>query len=196
MTTTEATTTTTSAPTTTTEATTTTTTLPPEVGLILRPDGLGDAFFGTDADTALGILVEVLSDPAEDTGWVNQAETFGTCLGSEVRFLRWGSLQVFLTDGPTDWAPAGVRHFAAYTHSVELGEPVLALETADGVGIGTPVGDVRAVYGANAILGQDPLFGSLFQVDVPGAGFLWGTMTGTEATDTVTSISGGFSCGE
>lgn len=176
-----------------TSTTTTTTTTPPESVLTMRPDGLGDVLFGDDSEQAIAALAAVLGPPADDTGWITDAET---CIGSEVRFVTWGSLRAFFSDGPSDWAPAGVRHFASYDQSPSIGSPLLELRTAEGVGIGSPVGDVRAIYGDDAVITGDPLFGDLFQVITPGAGFLWGILTGPNPTDTVASISGGFSCGE
>ncbi len=176
-----------------TSTTTTTTTTPSESVLTMRPDGLGDVLFGDDSEQAIAALAAVLGPPADDTGWITDAET---CIGSEVRFVTWGSLRAFFSDGPSDWAPAGVRHFASYDQSPSIGSPLLELRTAEGVGIGSPVGDVRAIYGDDAVITGDPLFGDLFQVITPGAGFLWGILTGPNPTDTVASISGGFSCGE
>ncbi len=134
----------------------------------------------------------------DDTGWVDQAAEYGTCIGDTVRFVRWHSLQVFFTDGATDWAPAGARHFAAYvnTGAFEEDSEPLELLTAEGVGIGTTVGDLRAVYTDGLTVEEDPFLGDYFRVDFPGAGFLIGAVTGTEATDLVESVAAGFSCGE
>ncbi len=192
-TTTEPPTTTSTEPPTTTTIATTTTTVAPESVLTMRPDGLGEVLFGDDADAAVAALSAVLGEPSDDTGWLTDAET---CIGSEVRFVTWGSLRAFFSDGPSDWAPAGVRHFASYDQSPAIGSPLLELQTTEGVGIGSPVGDVRAIYGDDAVITGDPLFGDLFQVVTSGAGYLWGLLTGPDATDTVASISGGFSCGE
>jgi hypothetical protein len=162
----------------------------------LRPDGLGDELFGADADGVIASLTDVLGPPDEDTGWGPTLESYATCIGTEIRFVTWRSLRAFFTDGPSDWAPGGVRHFAAFDHSEAIGLPLLELATAEGVGIGSPVGDVRAIYGEAAVVADDPLFGDLFQVDTPGAGFLWGQLSGSSATDSVLSVSGGVSCGE
>lgn len=184
-------------PTTTTSTTepTTTTTEPPERALVLRPDGLGDLYFGDPAGDVLGGLEVVLGAPDEDTGWVDQLENYGTCLGSEVRFVRWRSLNVFFTDGPSDWGPADFRHVAAYTHSGFLDPDVLDLVSSDGLSLGSPVGDVRALYGQGAVT-DDEVFGPLWVFDPPGSGYQWGEVSGTEPEDTVESISGGFACGE
>lgn len=187
-------TTSTSTSTSTSSTTTTTTTVPPTESLVLRPDGVGDADFGTGAAEAVGIVEALLGRPDLDTGWMPVSEV-GACIGTEVRFVRWGSFQLFLTDGPSDWAPAGVRHLAAYDHAVALGAPVHPLRTDTGISIGTPVGDVRAILGPDAVTGEEG-FAPVFTIDPPGPGYQWGGLSGLDPTDVVESISGGFSCAD
>ncbi len=189
------TTTTTEATTTTTEPTTTTTVDPLEV-LVLEPDGLGDIPFGTGAEETVARLRELLGDPDEDTGWISSFSAFGTCPGTELRVVRWKTLEVFLSDGPTDWAPAGYRHFFSYSNSALLDAPLLDLTTREGLRIGSTVADVRAFYGDDSVVVDDPYFDPQFINDVPGAGFMWGLVSGGEPTDVVQSISGGIGCGE
>jgi hypothetical protein len=180
---------------TTTPPTTTTTEAPPDTaGLVLRPDGIGPLPFGADADRVVDRLVGYLGDPDEDTGWVDVSE-YGACIGSTVRFVRWASLRIFLTDGPSDWAPADTPHLAAYENARELGTPVLDLRTENGIRVGLPVGDLRTILGDGQIVGDD-LLGAAFAVDPPGPGILWGLLSGLDATDVVESVAGGFSCGE
>ncbi len=185
---------TTNAPSTTVAEETTTTTEPPN--LVLRPDGLGELTFGDDAELAILTLGELLGSPDEDTGWVNQAEAYGVCIGTEVRFVRWGSLQIFLTDGPSDWAPAGVRHIAHYADSSFLGESLIPSNTAEGIGQGSTVDDIIGAYGVAASIEDDPLFGPTFTLDTAGAGFLIGSLTGIQSGDRLQSLSAGFACGE
>lgn len=187
----------TTAPSTTTSSATTTTTVPdPRSLLVLEPDGLGEVPFGMETSEALARLRELLGDPDEDTGWIPSFSAFGTCPGNEVRVVRWRTLEVFFSDGPTDWGPAGVRHFFSYSNSALVDAPVLDLATREGLRIGSTVGDVRAFYGDDAVIADDPFFPPSFQYDVPGAGFLWGLVSGGEPTDVVQSIAGGFGCGE
>ncbi|MEX2278981.1 MAG: hypothetical protein WEA76_02705 [Acidimicrobiia bacterium] len=186
---------TTTAPTTTVTTIETTTTTNPVSELVLRPDGVGDFLFGEAANEVLGALLAVLGDPDEDTGWVDQAERFGVCLGSEVRFVRWGSFQVFFTDGPSDWAPAGTRHFASYTQATYFEADEVDLVTADGLSLGSPVGDVRAIYGSDSVY-DDLLYGPVFFYDPPGPAQQWGLVTGLDPDDTIESINGSFACGE
>jgi hypothetical protein len=184
---------TTSAAETTSTTATTTTTVPVERQLVLRPDGIGDMYFGDDAATVLARLIDLLGEPDEDTGWVDQAQNYGICFGEEVRFVRWGSLQVFFTDGPTDWGPAGTRHVASYTQAAFFDGRVLDLTTADGLELGSPVGDVRARYGPDAVY-DDDLYGPIFVYDPPGFAFQWGEVSGLDPDDRIESISGSFAC--
>lgn len=172
-----------------------TTTLPPERQLLLRPDGIADLYFGDPVEAVLGALRSVLGEEDEDTGWIDTKGQYRTCIGSEVRFVRWRSLQVFFTDGPSDWAPDGVRHMASYTHGDFFTDDLLDLVTADGVRIGTPVGDLRATYGDGAVM-DDPANGPLFVYDPAGAAFQWGFLSGLDPADRLLSISAGFACSE
>ncbi|HVR32976.1 MAG TPA: hypothetical protein VMS74_09765 [Acidimicrobiia bacterium] len=191
---------TTTTETTTTETTTTTTvpettTIPSEPAPVLRADGIGDLAFGDDAARAFEALVSWFGVPDHDTGWVDQSENYGICLGETVRFVRWGSLQTFFSDGPTDWAPGGQRHFASYTQAVYFDGDEIELVTADGLALGSPVGDIRALYGDEAVY-DDEIYGPVFVVDLPGPAQQWGPVTGLDPDDTIEAITGSYACGE
>lgn len=186
--------------TTTTQTTTTTTlpattTIPSEPAPVLRVDGIGDLAFGDDASRAFEALVRWFGVPDLDTGWVDQFENYGICLGETVRFVRWGSLQTFFSDGPTDWAPGGQRHFASYTQAVYFDGDEIELVTADGLALGTPVGDIRALYGEEAVY-EDEIYGAVFVVDPPGPAQQWGPVSGLDPDDTIEAITGSYACGE
>lgn len=184
--------TTSQAPTTTLPATTTTT---EPAMLELRPDGLGDLTFGHEVEGAIAYMNDLLGSPDDDTGWVDKDEGYGTCVGTEVRFVRWGSLELFFTDGPSDWA-AGIRHLAFYTDTPLLGDSKIPATTAEGIGVGSTVDDIIGAYGTNARIEDDPLLGPSFFLDTPGAGQLSGFLTGLGSGDTLQSISAGFACAE
>ena len=188
---------TTSPSTTTTEPSTTTTTIAPVpvTALVLRVDGVEGSYFGVEAPAVLGSLRETLGEPDEDTGWVDQQENYGVCIGEEVRFVRWGSFQAFFTDGPSEWRRDGVRHFASYTQAVYFEGETIEAETADGLSLGSPVGDIRALYGEESVF-DDLVFGPVFFYDPPGAAQQWGSVSGLAADDIIESITGGFACGE
>jgi len=176
-----------------TMATTTTTTAPQ---LFLYADAIDEVTFGSDGDQAAAQLSELFGDPDEDTGWFEKSAEYWTCIGNTIRFARWGSLQVFFTDGATDWAPAGKRHLAAYGHGENVGTPLLRLRTEDGLEVGLPVGDLRVLFGDRLSVDDDPLFGPLYQIEFVGAGLIYGELTGVAPDDRVLSIAAGSSCGE
>lgn len=156
---------------------------------------MGDWDFGDDAETVLGQMLAILGDPDDDTGWVDQFENYGVCLGNTVRFVRWGTMQVFFTDGPSDWAPGGVRHFASFTQAVFFDGEEHPFETAEGLALGTPVGDIRARYGPDSVY-DDELYGPVFVVDPPGPAQLWGSVSGLEPDDVIETMTGSYACGE
>jgi hypothetical protein len=178
-----------------TATTTTTTTLGnPLAALILNPTGIGDITFGSDADETVAQLSLVLGSPTEDTGWT---PSFETCPGTEARVVRWTSLQAFLTNGATEWAPAGTRHFFHYSQSVLAGGGVLIeLTTSNGIGIRSTLGELAGAYGEQVTITDDPTFGPFWEVDVAGAGVLWGTAGAVGDNGMIDSINGGSGCGE
>jgi hypothetical protein len=180
---------------TTATTTPTTTTLgDPLAALILNPTGIGDITFGNDADETVAQLSLVLGSPTEDTGWT---PSFETCPGTEARVVRWTSLQAFFSNGATEWAPEGTRHFFHYSQSVLAGGGVLIeLTTSKGIGIRSTLGELAAAYGEQVTITDDPIFGPFWEVDVAGAGVLWGTAGAIGDSGMIDSINGGSGCGE
>jgi hypothetical protein len=180
---------------TTATTTPTTTTLgDPLAALILNPTGIGDITFGNDADETVAQLSLVLGNPTEDTGWT---PSFETCPGTEARVVRWTSLQAFFSNGATEWAPEGTRHFFHYSQSVLAGGGVLIeLTTSKGIGIRSTLGELAAAYGEQVTITDDPIFGPFWEVDVAGAGVLWGTAGAIGDSGMIDSINGGSGCGE
>ena len=132
-------TTTTEANTTTTaaEAETTTTTTPPTTvdpgptGLSLHGGGLGPVGFGRDVDTVLEYMGGIFGPATEDSGWVDSFSGFGTCPGSEVRGVTYGSLQL-LFGGPDD-----DRTFFSWAYFDHGNGDVFGLRTPLGIGLGS-----------------------------------------------------------
>jgi hypothetical protein len=184
--------TTTVAATTTTEAATTTTTIAPVVGLALSGAGLGDALFGADAEGVIEYVSSIIGAPTSDSGWQDPVSLGATCPGTEVRFVDWNDLYLFFSDDSL--AASGARHFASFSYGPAFG-PTLSpfgLTTDAGVGIGSTVAEIVAVYPAATINPDDGLSGATVTI---GDG-LFGFLTGTTDTDTVTAFVGGFGCGE
>ncbi|HKX74548.1 MAG TPA: hypothetical protein VJR05_04080 [Acidimicrobiia bacterium] len=190
------TTTTTAVSTTTTEAASTTTT-DPLASLVLAEQSLGPLNFGTDAEDTISGLTSILGPPDEDTGWVDSFSAFGTCPGTEARLVRWVSLQAFFTNGATDWAPEGTRHFFHYSQSAAAGGGEIHTLTTDRqIGLGSTIADLETAYGSQLTVTDDPLFDTLWEVEPAGPGLLWGSASASTPDGVVTAINGGFGCGE
>ena len=184
---------TTSIPSTTTE----TTLANPLAALVLGEQNIGSINFGNDADAVIAEFTTVLGSPDEDTGWVDSFSTFGTCPGTEARLVRWTSLQGFFTNGATDWAAEGTRHFFHYSQSAAAGGgEILTLMTDKSIGLGASVAELRAAYGSQLTVTDDPLFDTLWEVSPSGPGLLWGSASDSTDSGLVTAINGGFGCGE
>lgn len=180
--------------TTATTSATTTTLADPLSALALNPTGIGDIAFGIDDEETVAQLTLVLGSPNEDTGW---DASFETCPGTEARVVRWISLRVFFTNGATDWAPEGTRHFFHYGQSTLAGGgELIDLRTSTGIGINSTLGELEAEYGDGVTIVDDPVFGPFWEVDVAGAGVLWGTAGSIGDNGMIDSINGGSGCGE
>lgn len=173
---------------------TVTTEADPLAVLVLTETGVGPIRFGTDADDAISQLAAALGDPSEDTGWTS---AFETCPGPEVRIVRWTSLEAFFTNGATDWAPQGTNHFFHYGNSITAGGgELIDLRTSAGIAVGNSIAELKAAYGDRVTVSDDPLFGPLWEVQVEGAGALWGTAGTSGDQGLIDSINGGPGCGE
>jgi hypothetical protein len=155
------------------------TTAPAAVQVVLAPDGLGLVAFGEDADAVLARLAGVLGPPADD-------RPLGRCPSGEAdRLVQFAELGVLFGGG----------RFVAW----DVGPPSGALPplaTADGIGAGSSLAELRRAYGDRLRVDPDDPFGPVFEVATPPPGRLAGTLTGTGPTDTVATLSGGAaSCG-
>lgn len=175
------------------DSTTTSTTLAAAATLVLRPDGLGDALFGTDPESVISYVVAIVGPPTADSGWVSALTSpFGVCPGAEVRGVTWGDLTLLFGDS----SPVAVerRHFFHY----EYGPPLAAIvepagmSTASGLAIGTTLTQVFAAHPETEVLPEDEISGPYF---VLGDGLV-GLLSGTEPTSVVRLIAGGVGCGE
>lgn len=151
--------------------------------MVLGPQGLGIVSFGDDADPVVAELTALLGRASDD-------RPLGSCPSGEVdRVVAFAELAVLI--GEREGSP----RFVAW----DLGLPSGALpelRTAEGVGVGTTVEALRAAYGSQLEITNDP-FGPGFEVRVPAPGRLGGTLTGTRPTDTVATLAGGLAtCGE
>lgn len=199
-------TTTTVAETTTTVAETTTTTSPPEttttttaLAVEINNQGIqaGDewVYFGYDDEDAIAAVSTVLGAPDTDSGWVDSFSVYGTCPGSVVRGVHWGSLTLLFTQADTDFWSGGVPHFFAYYYTNTPPD----LMTSEGLSLGMTLADLEAIYGgSDLVTGEADLvpgetFWSYKQASWTG---LWGYAGGLDPTAPVSSINGGRGCGE
>jgi hypothetical protein len=174
-----------------TEPGSTSTSEPPGAALVLREDGLGDALFGADADGVIDYITSVLGVPTDDSGWADPFANFGICPGTEVRGVTWGDLQLLFSDQSV--VASGHRHFFNYVYGPPVGATINpeGLRTADGLGIGTTVAELRRVHSGVQVYPEE-IYGPYFVVDENLSGFL----TGVTDADQVISFIGGIGCGE
>lgn len=155
------------------------TTAPAPGEVVLAPDGLGVAAFGDEAEAVLAGLAGVLGPPADD-------RPLGSCPSGEAdRLVQFAELGVLFDGG----------RFVAWDVGPASGAlPPLA--TAEGVGVGSSIAQLRAAYGDRLRLDPEDPFGPVFEIATPPPGRLAGTLTGTGPADTVATLSGGTaSCG-
>jgi hypothetical protein len=181
--------------------------------VVLRADGLGVTAFGAAEQAAMRALRGGLGPPQERGSW-SGATPFGTCPGP-VRAVRWGRLYVLFTNGPTRYSPEGRWHLFAwqvdqvqrtaidpqYSGPTPPPDPPplrgYSPRTATGIGFGSTVAELRAVYGSRLrITFGEP--GTTYQFTV-GRGAtiaLFGSLSGGTAQSTVTWLAAGAVCGE
>ena len=178
--------------------------------LYLQPEGLGPLPFGSNAERTVTVLTGALGNPDNDTGWVPADLDFLQCPGIRARVVNWGSLTVYLSDGPTEWGAEGDEHLFSFTYSLLEGQSLPAgpeLRTSEGLRLGTTLSRASSIYGEAAITYSDTPVPpdeaseevtvaqeAVLEVDVPGPGYLTGTFSGPGPDDTLVSISGGTGC--
>ncbi len=186
---------------TTTTTTTTTTTVPPTTTtealavseLLLRGDGLGGALFGAAPEGVIEYVTSILGGNTADTGWVDPF-TFAACDGTVARKVSWGTLALFFNDLSTYATER--RHFMGWEYGIDgqLGDEPVGLRTPGGTTLGTRVVDLLADFPDASINegDEDPYIPANFYVSDVFSGLL----TGTSPEDLVTTMRGGYGCGE
>ena len=155
-----------------------TTSLPAASDIVLGPLGLGVVSFGSEAATVLPALAARFGPAVDD-------RPLGSCPSGEVdRLVQFAELSVLIDE------TGGTGRFVAW----DLGAPSTGrprLATAEGIGIGTSLADLRSAYGNRLQLSRDDPFGPAFEVEAEPPGRLGGTLTGISGNDTVATLSGG-----
>jgi len=126
---------------------------PVDVGLVLRPDGLGLVTFDMNLADTLAALEGVLGPP----DFLGEAR-FEPAIGS-MQSVTWGSLTVHFTGGasqmyftaydfsrPYDARPDETGEYRMVLTDWEPSGWELGLATDDGIGLGTPEEDAAAAY--------------------------------------------------
>lgn len=162
--------------------------------MTLGADHLGPIPLGTPYEEVRAAVVERLGEATEDSGWINAQGDFGTCPGTIVRVVRWGSLRLFFGDGPTEFAEEG-EHLYYYSQSTVETDTVIDLTTSEGIGVGSTVSDLEAAYADTFVIDSTIPRGITFSVTAPGPGLLSGTLSSSSPDGQVTSLGGGFGCG-
>ena len=159
--------------------------------IVFGADGIGVASFGDDPDEVVSSAQALLGAPSEDSGWVDPF-TISACPGSEYRRVSWGALSLQFSDSTR--FVAGRRHFFGYEYGLvgQINAEPAGLTTAEGVGVGTSVADLKASYpGATVGAGEEGLSSPYFAVP----GVVQGELTGVGDSDVVMLMLGGEICG-
>ena len=182
----------TTAATTTTAAPTTTTTMAPVFAFL--PTGLGVVDFGVSPEAVAAALTPMFGPPTRDTGWIAEP----ICPPPLYRLMNFGSatefdLTVIFTTAEY-FAPAGTEQFFGYSYNGLLTVPV----SPPALTVGTTVAQLEALYPSVQHGPHQLLDAPAHEFHVDGDGYydLRGALSGGAATDVVTEIRGGGSCGE
>jgi hypothetical protein len=168
-------------------------------GLVLDPIGLRAVPFGADPDAAVAAVADLLGRPPDvDTGWIDPFSDYGTCPGSEIRAAEWGDLTLLFTDGESEFAPAGRRHFFSYTYRTGNRGPD-GLRTQLGIGLGSSVAALQDAYGPDLAIKAETIEdvaagGPRYEIAY-SRGLLSGFVAGTGPDESVLAIDGGVGCG-
>ena len=168
----------------------------PAAAVVPGPDGVGVARFGDDAEAAMDALSAALGKPDTDSGWKGSFSEYGTCPGARVRGQGWKSFTALFVEGTTDLRPDGKPHLFGFLYGGEGKPSEPRLVTANAIGLGSTVRQLRASYGDRVETFDDTVTEqTAFRVgDSPRE--LFGLLSGQGPGDRVVFMSGGGICGE
>jgi hypothetical protein len=114
-------------------------------GITLRGDGLGIVSFGQPADEVLAILERVIGSPPSDQG----AEA------DWIEFVGWSELGLYVGfDTPMSSEFTGESRLLGWDAFGPVGGP--RPTTAEGVGVGSTLAELRAAYGDRLDVATEP----------------------------------------
>ncbi len=170
----------------------------PLAELVLEDDGLGDVLLGVPPETVIAEISALFGEPDHDSDWiVSEPNIYGSCPGSEMRAIGWGSLlTIFIRDGANRLGGWFYSYSYGYDYSENVGgfDPRgLRLTTAAGVGLGSTVSDLTDAYGSDLTVdGNTEL--DVWSFRIAGTE-IRGLLSGREESDTVTLIELATGCG-
>jgi hypothetical protein len=154
----------------------------------LKPDGIGDLAFGAGEAEARAALTKAFGPPTFDESLPAES-----CSTGATRRVSWGDLTVLLGPGP-----GGGLTMVGWTYGTTAPPASPALTTAEGIGVGSTVAQLRAAYGDRLQVSQDTAAG-VVRFTVPGSRYqlpLAGVVSGPGDTATVRALYAGSYCGE
>ncbi len=156
--------------------------------VVLKPDGLGDLAFGAGEAEARTALTKALGPPTFDESLPAES-----CSTGATRRVSWGDLTVLLGPGP-----GGGLTMVGWTYGTSEPPPTPALKTAEGIGVGSTLAQLRAAYGDRVVVSEDTAAG-VVRFTVQGSRYqlpLAGVVSGPGDTATVRALYGGSYCAE
>jgi hypothetical protein len=167
----------------------------PAADLRLSEDGLGELSFGADGIDVVGRLVATFGQPDLDTGPrpAPAAEAGGFCEGEQQRQVRWGSLSIY-----NRVAADGEQTLGSVQINLADGDdPADGVATLSGLAVGDTIADLQSIYDGFGVELFPDTGGGLWEVRAASDGrlLLWGTMSGDEPNDVITSIRSSLRCG-
>jgi hypothetical protein len=166
---------------------------------VLSPGGIGPTAIGDQEEEVIAALTELLGSPDKDSGWIaSRSEVYGSCPGAEVRAVGWGSFYAILSydGGLSNDGGAGSGTLSSWTYGFDHDTSLagvdpweLGLATAEGIGIGSSLAEVRQAYGDRLTeVGNVDVDVWGFSIDGDDPAHLAGRLSGPEADDRVTFL--------
>ncbi len=154
----------------------------------LKPDGIGDLVFGTGEAETRAALTKAFGPPTFD-----ETLPAESCTTGATRRVSWGDLVVLFGPGT-----GGGLTMVGWTYGTPDPPAEPPLTTAEGVGVGTTVAQLRSAYGERVEVREDEAAG-VVRFSVQGSRYqlpLAGVLSGSTDAATVRAIYAGSYCGE